>query len=145
MPLIDLANPAGSQALAQLAGPFGSYLGGGSFPQSYEFAKRFVSNPTTAYGSGNNGVTSLDDPTFLGFSLMFDITSPLFNGAITGGSGITPPVQSPAPTADGEVAVSGLGIQTYTRFVRSMAKIFNIFNRPIHWYYRGRRDYYRLS
>ena len=114
MPLIDLANPAGSQALAQLAGPFGSYLGGGSFPQSYEFAKRFVSNPTTAYGSGNNGVTSLDDPTFLGFSLMFDITSPLFNGAITGGSGITPPVQSPAPTADGEVAVSGLGIQTYT-------------------------------
>ena len=109
MPLIDLANPAGSQALAQLAGPFGSYLGGGSFPQSYEFAKKFVSNTTTAYGSGNNGVTSLDDPTYLGFSLMFDITSPLFNGAISGDAGITPPEQSPAPTADGDVAVSGLG------------------------------------
>ena len=109
MPLIDLANPAGSDALAQLAGPFGSYLGSGSFPQSYEFAKRFVANPTTAYGSGNNGVTSLDDPTFLGFSLMFDITSPLFNGATTGNAGITPPIQSPAPTADGNVAVSGLG------------------------------------
>ena len=109
MPLIDLANPAGSQALAQLAGPFGSYLGSGSFPQSYEFAKRFVNNPTTAYGSGNNGVTSLDDPTYLGFSLMFDITSPLFNGAIGGDAGITPPEQSPAGTADGEVAVSGVG------------------------------------
>ena len=109
MPLIDLANPAGSQALAQLAGPFGSYLGSGSFPQSYEFAKRFVSNTTTAYGSGNNAVTSLDDPTYLGFSLMFDITSPLFNGAVTGNSGIVPPTQRPRPTADGDVAVSGLG------------------------------------
>jgi len=109
MPLIDLANPAGSQALAQLAGPFGSYLGSGSFPQSYEFAKKFVSNTTTAYGSGNNAVTSLDDPTYLGFSLMFDITSPLFNGAVTGNSGIVPPTQRPRPTADGEVAISGLG------------------------------------
>ena len=106
MPLVDLANPAGSQALAQLAGPFGSALGGGTFPQSYEFAKRFVANPSTAYGSGNNGVTSLDDPTYLGFSLMFDITSPLFNGAVTGNSGITPPEQSPAPTVDGDLQVS---------------------------------------
>ena len=116
MPLIDLANPAGSQALAQLAGPFGSYLGGGTFPQSYEFAKKFVANPTTAYGSGSNGVTSLDDPTFLGFSLMFDITSPLFNGATLGNNGISPPEQNPAPLADGDVAVSGLGgtdVKTY--------------------------------
>ena len=109
MPLIDLANPAGSQALAQLAGPFGSYLGSGSFPQSYEFAKKFVANPTTAYGSGSNGVTSLDDPTYLGFSLMFDISSPLFNGAVVANTGITPPEQSPKPTANGDVAVSGLG------------------------------------
>ena len=109
MPLVDLANPAGSQALAQLAGPFGSYLGANSFPSSYEFAKRFVNNPTTAYGSGNNGVTSLDDPTYLGFTLMFDITSPLFNGAINGNSGITAPEQSPGPTADGNVNVSGVG------------------------------------
>ncbi len=109
MPLIDLANPAGSQALAQLAGPFGSYLGGGTFPQSYEFAKRFVANPSTVQGSGNNGVTALDDPTFLGFSLMFDITSPLFNGATSGNAGIAPPEQSPPPTANGNVAVSGLG------------------------------------
>tara|TARA_R100000544_G_C2223097_1_gene58821 strand:- start:61 stop:1467 length:1407 start_codon:yes stop_codon:yes gene_type:complete len=82
MPLIDLANPAGSDGLAQLAGPFGSNLGGGTFPRSYEFVKRFVSTET-AEGTGNNGVTQLDDPTYLGFSLMFDATSPLFNGATT--------------------------------------------------------------
>ena len=108
MPLIDLANPEGSQALAQLAGPFGSYLGADSFPSSYEFAKRFVNNANTARGSGNNGVTQLDDPTYLGFNLMFDITSPLFNGATTGNAGIVPPTQTPEATADGEVAVSGL-------------------------------------
>ena len=67
MPLIDLANPQESQALAQLAGPFGGYLNANSFPSSYEFAKRFVNNAKTANGSGSNGVTSLDDPTYLGF------------------------------------------------------------------------------
>ena len=81
MPLTDLT---GTQLLSQAVGPFGSLLGGKSFPSSYEYAKRFVANATTAQGSGNNGVTSLDDPTYLGFSLMFDITSPLFNGAIAG-------------------------------------------------------------
>ena len=106
MPLIDLANPLQSQALAQLAGPFGSYLGGGTFPQSYEFAKRFVGTARSSYGSGNNGVTALDDPTFLGFSLMFDITSPLFNGATNGDVGIVPPIFSPAATAAGDLAIS---------------------------------------
>ncbi len=106
MPLIDLANPLQSEALSQLAGPFGSYLGGGTFPQSYEYAKRFVANSRSAYGSGNNGVTSLDDPTYLGFSLMFDITSPLFNGATNGDSGIIPPILNPAATAAGDLAVS---------------------------------------
>ena len=55
-----------------------------SFASKYDFIKRFVNNSTTAAGSGNNGVTALDDPTYLGFSLMFDITSPLFNGATLG-------------------------------------------------------------
>ena len=106
MPLIDLANPAGSQGLAQLAGPFGSYLGGSSFPSSYEFAKRFVNNAKTANGSGSNAVTSLDDPTYLGFSLMFDITSPLFNGATVGSNGIPPAALTPAPE-DGQVSTQG--------------------------------------
>jgi len=84
MPLIDLANPLDSGALAQAAGPFGSSLGGGSFPSSYEFAKRFINNAKTNGGSDYNGVTALDDPTYLGFSLSFDITSPLFNMATVG-------------------------------------------------------------
>ena len=106
MPLIDLANPAGSQGLAQLAGPFGSNLGGNSFPSSYQFAKRFVNNAKTANGSGTNGVTSLDDPTYLGFSLMFDITSPLFNGATNGSNGIPAAESSPAPE-DGQISTDG--------------------------------------
>ena len=85
MPLIDYANPGGSQALQQLAGPFGSLLGpGATFPASYDYAKRFVNNASTAEGSGGNGVTALDDPTYLGFQLMFDPFSPLFAGAGVG-------------------------------------------------------------
>lgn len=85
MPLIDFANPGGSQGLQQLAGPFGPVLGpGATFPNSYDFAKRFVNNATTAQGSGGNGVTNLDDPTYLGFQLLFDPFSPLFNGAGVG-------------------------------------------------------------
>jgi len=84
MPLVDLGNPAGSDGLAQLAGPFGSNLGGGTFPRSYEFAKKFVNADKTTMSLGTNGVTSLDDPTYLGFTLMFDISSPLFNGATSG-------------------------------------------------------------
>jgi len=75
---------------SSIAGPFSSALGGKSFPASYPFVKRFVSNADTNYGSGNNAVTALDDPTYLGFSLMFDIFSPLFNGSQIG----------PVPTAD---------------------------------------------
>ena len=69
---------------SSIAGPFSSALGGKSFPSSYPFAKRFVSNADTNNGSGNNAVTALDDPTYLGFSLMFDILSPLFNAAQIG-------------------------------------------------------------
>ena len=106
MPLVDLTSPAGLNGLSQLAGPYGNLLGGSSFPSSYEFAKRFVNNSKTAYGSGSNGVTSLDDPTYLGFSLMFDITSPLFNGAVQGNQGIPAPEVNPAASISGELQVS---------------------------------------
>ena len=90
MPLIDYSNPAGSQGLQQLAGPFGPLLGpGATFPASYDFAKRFVNNSKTAEGSGGNGVTALDDPTYLGFQLLFDPFSPLFNGAGIGDPSIS--------------------------------------------------------
>ena len=65
---------------ANLANP--SYLRDNQ--KGYEFVKRFVNNPKTNGGSDYNGVTALDDPTYLGFSLSFDITSPLFNMATVG-------------------------------------------------------------
>lgn len=55
--------------------------------------KRFVSPASTVVGGGN-GVTSLDDPTYLGFSLRFDILSPLFNGGTTGDPA-RPPSETP--------------------------------------------------
>ena len=92
MPLVDLANPLNSQGLQQIAGPFGSLLGpGAQFPESYDFAKRFVQTQKT-FAGGGNGVTSVDDPTYLGFDIMFDVSSPLFNGAekglVVSGSGV---------------------------------------------------------
>ena len=86
---------------SDIAGPFSSALGGKSFPASYPFAKRFVSNSNTNEGSGNNAVTALDDPTYLGFSLMFDILSPLFNAADFGDVlNATPAVEPPATKLD---------------------------------------------
>ena len=69
-----------------------SKLGGltGQFPSAYEFAKTFVT-PFTSTNGGGNGVTSLDDPTYLGFNIRFNILSPLFNGATSGNP------QPPAP------------------------------------------------
>jgi hypothetical protein len=65
--------------------PFGSVSG--QFPNAYNFAKRFVTPSYDVQGNGN-GVTSIDDPTYLGFSLRFDISSPLFNGAVSKNSAI---------------------------------------------------------
>ncbi len=121
MPLIDLANPAGSDGLAQLAGPFGSNLGGGTFPRSYEFAKKFVS-ATTAEGTGNNGVTQLDDPTYLGFSLMFDTTTPLFNGATLGSSTSTDDgaKTSDYPTTESAVAyLNAIGEENRVQYLKA--------------------------
>ena len=79
------ANELGNPFTA--AGVSGSSLSGGSFPTAYGFAKKFVKAKSN-YGSGNNGLTSIDDPTYLGFELMFDISSPLFNGTVIGDTGI---------------------------------------------------------
>ena len=52
-------------------------------PSRDTIKKRFLSTPKTVSGSG--GITTLDDPTYLGFSLRFDISeagSPLFAGAL---------------------------------------------------------------
>ncbi len=99
------ANELGNPFTA--AGVSGSSLNSGSFPTAYDFAKKFV-NPKSANGSGNNGVTSLDDPTYLGYSLMFDITSPLFNGAIAGNPAIETGGSGGNYPQDSESAISYL-------------------------------------
>lgn len=83
MPISEPYNPANDPAI----NPFRKRSSANT-----EIIKRFVT-PQTSVSGGGNGVTTLDDPTFLGFSLRFDITSPLFNGATNG----TPP---PPPVAD---------------------------------------------
>ena len=51
---------------------------------SLAFVKEFVSTDNKI--KSGNGLTNLDDPTFLGFTLMFLEDSPLFNGALSGDS-----------------------------------------------------------
>ncbi len=82
MPLTDLFNAPIPEGLQNLAGNFQK-----SFPNSYDFAKTFVQTSKSSAGGGN-GVTSLDDPTYLGFNLRFIINSPLFEGAIEGNPAI---------------------------------------------------------
>ena len=94
MPITDLFNQEIPEGLRNLAGNFQK-----SFPNSYDFAKTFVQTSKSAAGGGN-GVTGLDDPTYLGFDIRFNIKSPLFEGALEGNPGI------PANPADGLQALS---------------------------------------
>lgn len=82
MPITDLFNQEIPEGLNDLAANFNK-----SFPSSYDFAKTFVQTSVSAAGGGN-GVTALDDPTYLGFNIRFDIKSPLFEGALEGNPGI---------------------------------------------------------
>lgn len=66
----------------------------GRFPDAYTFAKTFVSKNENTRIDGN-GITSIDDPTYLGFTLRFDILSPLFNGATSANT--APAIQSQNP------------------------------------------------
>lgn len=84
MPKIELYNPLNPQGVPENylnADKLGNLTG--QFPGAYDFAKTFVT-PSTNSAGGGNGVTTLDDPTYLGFNLRFDIMSPLFNGATEG-------------------------------------------------------------
>jgi len=85
------------EELANLAANFNK-----SFPSSYDFAKTFVQTASSAAGGGN-GVTSLDDPTYLGFNVRFEISSPLFDGALAGNPAIA---AGAAKTALDEVATN---------------------------------------
>ena len=127
MPLLDLASSAGQLGFEQIAGPFGAEGRkrgpGAQYPSAYEFGKKFIVPDKTTSKFGN-GITSLDDPTYLGFGLRFDISSPLFSG-IDGAVG-------------GESAVAYLeAIGEFTRadylkgFVRGIKSINE--ERPYYW------------
>ena len=88
MPINEPYNPVNDPAINPFARRRGS-----------NFIKTFVT-PASSVSGGGNGVTSLDDPTYLGFSLRFDISSPLFNGAANG-TPAKPPSESPLVDAIG--------------------------------------------
>lgn len=137
MPTLELYNPLNPQGVPQdylNADRLGNITG--QFPSSYDFAKTFVTPATNAQGGGN-GVTTLDDPTYLGFNIRFDAHSPLFNGAEEGspsvpntaGSGGAPEAGQ-INTPNGESAVGYLETvgestrATYLRgFIQGMREI----------------------
>jgi len=99
MPLSELFNSAPSEEVTSLLGNLQK-----SFPSArsygYDMAKTFVQTSSSSAGGGN-GVTSLDDPTYLGFNIYFDRMSPLFEGALEGSPAI--------PANDDPFALSGGG------------------------------------
>lgn len=95
MPLTELFNQVPSDEVTGLLGNLQK-----SFPNSYDMAKTFVQTSSSAAGGGN-GVTSLDDPTYLGFNIYFDRMSPLFEGALEGSPAI--------PANDDPFALEGGG------------------------------------
>lgn len=134
MPIFDLSSevgPFGEQLGTQLAGPFGPLFGlqQKGFPSAYPVGKRFVQQSTQLKAA--NGVTDLDDPTYLGFSLQFDIKSPLFNGATIGSVDDTNYNKTPSAVAYlakiGEVTRA-----SYLKaFIQGIMKINN--ERPYYW------------
>jgi hypothetical protein len=77
-----------------------------------------------------NGLTDIDDPTYLGFTLIFDITSPLFNGAIGGGN--TSTVENMSSAVGYLEKVGELDRAKYLRaFIQGIREINA--NRPYYW------------
>lgn len=153
MPLSELYNaidPQGTVLNAQVFGR-GFYPGEdpfegsrGQFPDAYRFGKTFVS-PAYAVQGGGNGVTSVDDPTYLGFSLRFDILSPLFNGAISNIPNNQPaddiesdiaPISQIIPSGESAVGyLEKIGDPTRANYLRSFIQGIQEVNsvRPYYW------------
>lgn len=55
---------------------------------SYKIAKRFIQGTTRPVARNTTGFTSLDDPTYLGFTIRFDPFSPLLDGMLSSPSSI---------------------------------------------------------
>ena len=86
MPITNLAGSF-SDNLGQIPGvnALGESLGLNS-TDFQKIRKTFLTPVQTPKTSGN-GVTDVDDPTYLGFTLLFNPESPLFNGATRGSAG----------------------------------------------------------
>jgi len=127
MPLTNLAGSFGDN-LGQVPGV--NRAGSTSSPGAdlQRIRKRFISvnkGPTTS----GNGLTDIDDPTYLGFTLLFDITSPLFNGAIQNSAGDTVEQQS----AIGYLKAVGEGARA--NYLKAFAQGIQEINttRPYYW------------
>jgi len=97
-----------------------------------DIIKRFVT-PQSSVSGGSNGVTGLDDPTYLGFSLLFDISSPLFNGATVGD-----PADPGTNIPDGESALGYLitvGQADRAKYLKAFIQGLQEINktRPYYW------------
>jgi hypothetical protein len=122
-----------------------------TYPSKYSYIKRFVNVPSAVSG-GTNGVTSLDDPTYLGFSLLFVSNSPLFNGC-EGGATEAPTLsdnnspedniqsaQSSPSTKSGESAVGYLeqiGENKRAQYLRAFVQGIQEINRTRPYYFQG--------
>jgi hypothetical protein len=134
MPITDLSAQTGingEQLGTQLAGPFGSLFGvtQKGFPSSYPIGKRFVQQPLKLTSS--NGVTDLDDPTYLGFTLQFITSSPLFSGGIIGADYDSSFSNEPSAVS----YLNKIGEETRASYLKSfiqgLLKINN--ERPYYW------------
>jgi uncharacterized membrane protein YeaQ/YmgE (transglycosylase-associated protein family) len=133
MPLNNLAaGPIDSLGSVPGANVVGSFLQSGD-----KFRKKFITVNKNPVSSGN-GITGYDDPTYLGFTLTFDITSPLFNGATKGAAGATAASGSENNTVESQSAIGYLkeigenNRANYLQaFVQGIREINN--TRPYYW------------
>lgn len=131
MPITNLAGGF-SDNLGQIPGvnAVGTALGLGQNDWS-RIRKRFITVNQKPTVSGN-GLTDIDDPTYLGFTLIFDVTSPLFNGAI-GGTG------APSNTVESSQSAIGylekIGESNRAGYLRAFIQGIRSINadRPYYW------------
>lgn len=138
MPITNLAGSF-SDNLGQIPGvnAIGTALGG----EQSDFArvrKRFITvnqRPTTSA----NGLTDIDDPTYLGFTLFFDPTSPLFNGTIKNTENPKNPLEKIINTVEGSQSAIGylekIGESNRADYLRAFSQGIREINatRPYYW------------
>jgi len=134
MPLTNL----GAGAADKLGSIPGVNIPGSIFGGTNVIRKKFINVNKNPKSSGN-GVTDFDDPTYLGFTLTFNILSPLFNGATNGNANAGPSSGVENNTVEGSESAIGYlkSIGETNRanylmaFIQGMREINN--SRPYYW------------